>query len=530
VQRRIRTRAPGDADVPVIHHDSRIVASFLSDGAHVPGGFAAGVAFPSGESDTAALVAHASRILPAGAQSSLTGGATPRGDIVLSTRALTRIGQARDGLVRAGAGVPLSTLQKALEPVNAWYPPVPTFEGASVGGTIATNAAGPATFKYGSTRAWVAGLTVVLADGDVIDIERGQHTAPPGGRFDIERVAGGLTSVPVPYYEMPNVVKLSAGYYTAAPQTDLIDLFIGSEGTLGVIVEASLRLIDRPARAAVLLVCPDDTQAVGVTRALRDEARAAWAHRSPLDVAAIEYIDARAIALLPDQEFARAGLPRPPRGAVLLLVQIEVTRGDASAFERLAAVLAACGVDADPHVSMPGDERGAGRLFALREAVPAAVNGAVAAAKAVHPGIEKTAGDMIVPFDRVMESLAAYRDAFERRELDYAIWGHLSDGNLHPNVIPRSIQDVDRGREAILEIARRVIALGGAPLAEHGVGRSALKQQLLQELYGEDGIEQMRAVKRALDPGWKLAPGVLFPPSPLPAFALRGFGGTSPPS
>ena len=129
---------------------------------------------------------------------------------------------------------------------------------------------------------------------------------------------------------------------------------------------------------------------------------------------------------------------------------------------------------------------------------------------AAHPGIEKTAGDMVVPFSRLAESIALYRQAFESRGLEYAIWGHVSDGNLHPNLIPRTLEDMNRGREAIFEIARGVIGMDGAPLAEHGVGRSALKQRLLRELYGEEGIEQMRAVKRALDPNWKLAPGVLF--------------------
>jgi D-lactate dehydrogenase (cytochrome) len=129
----------------------------------------------------------------------------------------------------------------------------------------------------------------------------------------------------------------------------------------------------------------------------------------------------------------------------------------------------------------------------------------------VHPGIEKTAGDLIAPFDRVLQSIDVYREAFERRELRYAIWGHISDGNLHPNVLPRSLDDVERGREALLEIAAAITALGGAPLAEHGVGRSPLKQRLLRDLYGVSGIEQMRAVKRALDPEWKMSPGVLFP-------------------
>lgn len=145
--------------------------------------------------------------------------------------------------------------------------------------------------------------------------------------------------------------------------------------------------------------------------------------------------------------------------------------------------------------------------------MPATVNRLVADAKArVHANIEKTAGDMIVPFDRLADSLALYRRAFASRGLQHAIWGHFSDGNLHPNVIPRSLNDVAKGKDAILEMGREVVAMGGSPLAEHGVGRNAVKQALLRQMYGDEGIEQMRAVKRAIDPEWKLAPGVLFSP------------------
>jgi D-lactate dehydrogenase (cytochrome) len=174
-------------------------------------------------------------------------------------------------------------------------------------------------------------------------------------------------------------------------------------------------------------------------------------------------------------------------------------------------VIESSGSADDPVVALPGDDRTAKRLFDLRERVPAAVNARVAAAKAQIDGrIEKTAGDMVVPVERLGEALAAYRRHFEQRDLAWAVWGHVSDGNLHPNVIPRSLDDVRRGREALVAIAREVMAMGGAPLAEHGVGRSPLKQQLLRELYGDHGIEEMRRVKRALDPEGKLAAGVLF--------------------
>jgi D-lactate dehydrogenase (cytochrome) len=131
----------------------------------------------------------------------------------------------------------------------------------------------------------------------------------------------------------------------------------------------------------------------------------------------------------------------------------------------------------------------------------------------VDPRIEKTAGDVIVPFDRLADLFACSEMAFGRRGLDAAVWGHISDGNLHPNVLPRSFAEVESGRAALLEVGREAIRLGGSPLAEHGVGRNRVKQQLLEELYGPAGIDEMRAVKRALDPNWKLASGVLFSPA-----------------
>ena len=183
-----------------------------------------------------------------------------------------------------------------------------------------------------------------------------------------------------------------------------------------------------------------------------------------------------------------------------------------TALVRLCRLCHATKVLDQVELALPGDRRRADQLLTIREAVPAAVNQRVGVAKrTIDPTIEKTAADIIVPFAHLRESLQIYRDGFERRGLDYAMWGHISGGNLHPNVIPRSAEDVRKGKEAILELGREVVRLGGCPLAEHGVGRNPVKQTLLQQLYGEEGIEQMRRVKQALDPDSKLAPGVLFP-------------------
>jgi D-lactate dehydrogenase (cytochrome) len=528
----IRARAPrGRATLPAIMRDPDVLATVIEDAAHFPGGHASGLVSPSSEAEIAELLRIGSAVLPIGAQSSLTGGATPMGEVVLSTSRLNRVLDVGIGHVRAQAGVTLIELDAILERAGRYYPPAPTFTGASIGGIVATNAAGAATFKYGTTRDWVDALTVVLPTGDVLDIVRGAVHAHREGYFEIE-LASASIRVPIPRYRMPAVPKVSAGYF-GAPEMDLIDLFIGAEGTLGVVTEATLRVLDvRPAFCLAFVPFARRDAALAFVRRLRDAARATWrgSDSNGIDASAIEHLDARCLALLREDGADRAnGVVVPEGTAIALLVTLELPRSttaeqafddigrarDTTAVEtplvRFCRLLDAAGVLDDVAIAVPGDRARAAQLLAVREAVPTGVNQRVGRAKrTIDDRIEKTAADMIVPFERCDELLAFYDAEFARRGLDAAVWGHISDGNLHPNVIPRSMADVDAGKAAIAVFGREAVRLGGSPLAEHGVGRNAVKQRLLQELYGADGVEQMRCVKRAIDPGWTLAPGVLF--------------------
>ena len=168
----------------------------LEDAAHYPGGSAIGVLRPRSIDEVSAALRGGQPILPIGAQSSLTGGATPAGGVVLATDRLNdwRIDGSR---IHVGAGVPLHTIQEALMRRGRWFPPAPTYLGAFAGGAVATGAAGAATFKYGTVRRWVEALTVVLAGGDVIEMTRGQFTAAPEGGFEIETTSG-IRRVPLP--------------------------------------------------------------------------------------------------------------------------------------------------------------------------------------------------------------------------------------------------------------------------------------------------------------------------------------------
>ena len=551
---RIRTRPPRaagrePAGPPLVTDD---VSGFLEDAAHYSGGHAPAVAFPRDEAEVAVLVRRSVRVLPIGAQSSLTGGATPMGELVLSSSRMNAVGDLARDRVTVQPGVALTTLRETLDAAGKAYPPVPTFEGATVGGVVSTNAAGAATFKHGTTRDWVRGLTVVLASGEALDLERGQVRAADG-RFVIETTQGEM-EVPAPTHRLPRVPKHSAGYH-AGPDLDLLDLFVGSEGTLGVVTSVTLDVLPRRPEIGVALIALDgEEQAIALAARLRDVSLDTRRRADPagLDVAAIEYLDRRSLGLARAAEAGRGSrVSIPETAGAVLLVQIELPPGTTAreVHEQigLAAAAAATGpitagevheqiglaasaaATAGPIVQLcrvleaedlldrtelaaPGEATRAAELLAFREAVPEAVNRRVAVAKRTVDGtIEKTAADMIVPFSKLSDFVRLFRAAFEARGLDHAVWGHLSDANLHPNVIPRSADDVRAGREAILACGREVVRLGGCPLAEHGVGRNPVKQALLRLLHGDAGIERMRAVKRALDPENKLAPGVLFP-------------------
>jgi D-lactate dehydrogenase (cytochrome) len=503
---------------------------FLTDSAHFAGGHAAGMVFARSVETVVEAVLSNRSVLPIGAQSSLTGGATPMGETILSTARMNRVLDVGRERITVESGVTVDAMQQALAAVGGWFPPAPTFTGATAGGIVATNAAGAATFKYGTTRDWVEALTVVLADGTVLDLARG------GQRADDIRVVvqtrSGERIVSVPAYEMPKTAKRSAGYH-AERDMDIIDLFIGSEGTLGIVTRVTFRaLAPTPTVAVAFVPCPTERAGIDLVSRLRTASLATRRDRDELgiDVSAIEHMDRRSIRILEEDGVARRhNLSIPPATEMILLVQLELPRAtpesvkaqvedaltlDApdSAVVRFCRLLDEAEVLAATELALPGQTRRIEDFFAAREAVPAGVNQRVGTAKREGDDrIAKTAADMIVPFERFAEMMAVYRSGFESRQLDYAIWGHISDGNVHPNVIPTNFDDVIKGREAILEFGRDVARLGGCPLAEHGVGRSTVKQALLRQLYGDDGIDQMRAVKRVLDPEWKLAPGVLFP-------------------
>lgn len=534
----LRALSPAPCPAPELQRDADVLSAYVDDASSSGPGQCAGLIRPASEGEAAAFLRETSgagvRVLPQAARSSLTGGASPRGEVIVSSERMTAIGAldrfAGGARVDVDPGVRLKDLQRHLAGHGFYYPPVPTYQEAMVGGTVSTNAGGAATFKYGVTRDWVDGLRVVLHNGDVLDLRRGDARAMPGERFRIELADGRGVEVPAPRYTIPKLKKLSAGYFASSP-LDLVDLFVGSEGTLGWISRATLRVVPRPATVLTGLAFVDRTEgALGLAAALRDAGAAAASDRGAPDVRAVEWMDSRCLALLRahgDARRTRVEIPPRAQGALLFEVEFRERLTPAETLDQIAAVLGGAAADGplprllrilhahsaleDLELALPDDDARQDALREFREAVPRRVNELLGARRRDDPGVQKVGGDLIVPFDHVGEMIRRYVDGFERRGLEYAIWGHLSDGNLHPNAIPASARDTERAREAQLEFAAEAARRGGSPLSEHGVGRSALKQEILRRFLGDAAIAEMRGIKASLDPEGRFAPGVLFP-------------------
>lgn len=406
----------------------------------------------------------------AGAGTGVTGARVAQGGWVLSLEKLNRL-EIRDGRATVGPGALLRDLHAAAASHGQFFGPDPTETAASLGGAIATNASGSRSFRYGDTRRHVLRLRVALSGGRTVEVRRGEP-------IDFE----------VPAIPLPRTTKNTAGY-PLKPGMDWVDLFSGSEGTLGVVTEAELRLL--PAPAALL---------TGVIFFLGDasalDAVDDW--RSVSGLRMLEYLDRFSLELL------RTRFPEIPvdAGAALLIEQ-ELEGGDSPDVDRwLHRLEAASGLDSSWFASGARDRE---RFRLFRHALPEAVNDLVR-----RNGYLKMGSDFAVPLERNREMLATYRQELEREFSGrYVIFGHIGDAHVHANILPSSGEEFNRAGKVMVELARKAVSLGGTVSAEHGLGKR--KAHLLELQYSAERIEAMKDVKRRLDPQWLLGRGTLFP-------------------
>ena len=497
-------------------------------------GAAVSISFPTSESEAAQDIAAARalgrKVTVQGARTGITAGAVPDGGHILNLGRLNKVlGMAPDlsgdeWLLRVQPGVILSDLRKAIstgcfdtgdwtpESVQAlerfregpehFFPPDPTETSASIGGMAACNASGAQSLMYGPMRPHVVAARLILSDGSILDIARGRERCR-GRAFQARTISGRIIAGSLPCYEMPRV-KNAAGYYSK-DDMDLLDLFIGSDGTLGVFSELTVRLIPAPpARWGIMAFLPAEDGVAALV------ARAKSAHCRP---AAMEFFDGHALDLLRRQKEACpefAGIPELPAAARAALY-VEYHGTDELAVEAAAGSFAELLADfgtSDDNTWLASDRRELQRLKDLRHAIPEAVNLLIDERRKTEPALTKLGTDLAVPDAALGEMLRMYHRDLGVAGLDFVVFGHIGDNHLHVNILPRTLDDYRRGRELYLAWARTAVALGGTVAAEHGIGK--LKKEMLKVMYGEAGIAEMRRVRALFDPDGMLGSGNLF--------------------
>ncbi|MHA1580323.1 MAG: FAD-binding oxidoreductase [Candidatus Freyarchaeota archaeon] len=393
-------------------------------------------------------------VTPRGAATGLCGGAVPlKGGIVLDLTKMNKILEIDlDNLcVRVESGVIQNRLNEELEPHGFFFPPSPgSKKMCTIGGMISTNAGGMRAVKYGVTRNFVLGLKVVLPSGEVLDL-------------------GGKT------------LKRSLGL-------DLIQLFVGTEGTLGVITEALLRILPLPEETAVIVAPFSD---------IGDAARAVNSVLRRTIPAAIEIMD-RGIIRAVNAYMPELNLPEVD---ALLYFESGGTREEVE--KQTELIVETCKKHGARGIQWTSDPLEKQRLWQGREAAGGAIMNLDRRLVRVYE-----AEDVCVPISKMPEMIKRFREISEKYGIPVCLYGHAGDGNVHSGVLidVRSDEEWHKLRALTREVYEAAISLGGNVSAEHGVG--VLRAEWMEKIHGL-GLEYIKKIKRVFDPRGILNPGKL---------------------
>lgn len=496
-------------------------------------GNAESISFPKSEEEVIEVIKEVyprdSQITIQGARTGLAAGAVPNGGHVMNLSKMDRVLGIRadkEGCfyLSVQPGTILSQLRKQIEnkkfDTNQWdenslevytafceaseqfFPPDPTETSATIGGMVACNASGARSYLYGSTRRYITAVRVVLFNGQTLAIHRGESFAQ-GRSLKLTTEQGKVFDIPLPTFKMPKT-KNASGYFID-DNMDAIDLFIGSDGTLGVITEIEVQLLPLPEIIwGVSCFFEKENSAIDFVIALREESK---------NLAAMEFFDGDALAILRNQKKDNPGFARLPlidsKANTAVYVEIHC-KNEAAALKELSKI----GKLMDENGSSQKDtwvaRNDADRdlLLFFRHAVPESVNMLIDERKKENPVITKLGTDMSVPNQSLHHIVRVYRQALNAYGLQSAVWGHIGDNHLHVNILPRNEEDFKKGKELYGEWAQEVTTLGGAVSAEHGVGK--LKANYLTVMYGQQYIDEMAQLKAIFDPKALFGVGNMF--------------------
>jgi D-lactate dehydrogenase (cytochrome) len=487
----------------IVKTDKDEFADFLTDAANFKG-TADAVYFPENEEDIVAILKlHNSKKIPvtiAGNGTGLTGARVPQGGVVISTVKLNRILKINEQGKYAAVqtGVLLKDLQDAVEEKKLFYPPDPTERNCFVGATIATNSSGARTFKYGPTRNYVDGLRVILADGETLTLQRNKVFAKDY-KLNLITDSGKQITLDIPRYKMPDT-KHAAGYYTKE-NVDAIDLFIGSEGTLGVIYSAKLKLLDLPEKfLSCVQFFPDESDALSFIAEARNLSYRSRQDKNEfiIDARGLEFFDGHALRFLYE---AYPAIPKTA-GAAVWFEQEYNEKNERALFDEWSILINHHRGNMD-EAWFAFNKTDYEKFKDFRHAISWHVNEYCA-----KHGVMKVGTDTAVPHDKFDEFYKFCKKITIEAGLRYVAYGHVGNSHIHLNMLPEDKERYAKAREVYGMICRKAVEFNGTVSAEHGIGK--LKKGHLLDMYGEENIKQMARMKLQLDPNAILGAGNIF--------------------
>lgn len=494
--------------------------NYLTDASNMPGGHAEKLFLPESEAEIAEILREANEqgtaVTVSGARTGTVGGAIPFGGWVISLEKLNRIKSIDKANLRAVVepGVILGDFQKAVEAEGLFYPPDPTEWSCQIGGTVATNASGARSFKYGATRSFVQRLEIVLSDGDTLTLLRSRPIhATREGVLNVTTNSSRVISLKLPSYVQPNVRKNVSGYFNEnIPEA--IDLFIGSEGTLGVITEIELRLVNRPKGLFSGIVFFKEHQnllnfvheAKGLSHdTLSSDIKPEIPEGATpffddwfLQASLIEYFDDQALTFI-SEKFPE--VPEAMAGAIFFEQETAEETEDVL-LEQWNALLEKHGADLDASWFTTTDQDRE-KMRAFRHALPVSVNERV-----VRNKQKKIGTDMAVPDENFAHFLKYQKEVLDASGIEYVIFGHIGDCHLHANLLPKDEGEAIKARHIYGRFVAQAVMVGGTVSAEHGIGK--LKSKYLYVMMGERYLNEMAELKKAFDPKGILGRGNMF--------------------
>ncbi|MCX5751668.1 MAG: FAD-binding oxidoreductase [Candidatus Saganbacteria bacterium] len=472
----------------LIKRDQETIKGYFEDTSSLSGGFADAVYLPENAQETAAVLKEAGEkktpVTFSGNGTGTTGGRIPFGGIVLATDKLNRIldlkisHDKKNATLVTQPGVTLEEIEATAQKNGFFYAPDPTEQTAFIGATLSTNASGSRTFTFGPSRHYVKRIKVILSNGEILDTPRGRVFAKDR-EFNFEK-NGKRYQFSLPSYQMPHV-KHSAGYFVE-PNMDLIDLFIGSEGTLGFIAEAELVLMKKEKNIMGLVAFfQKEIDAFNFAQEIK-----------PLKPLAIEFFGETSLELL------RNKYPKIPSYATgaIFFEDLFAPGEEEKVLEKWSGLLSKYNVNLDD-VWMNESSDVTKSFKEFRHEMPELINEVIK-----QSGFSKISGDIAVPDSKAREMYQFYKEKVAESNFYYVLFGHISQNHLHINLVPKSADEWKLAKELYMKFIRKAVSMGGTVSAEHGIGK--LKKIYLLELYGEKGVREMAAVKKVFDPACML--------------------------